>query len=144
MIRKAVPADISEIVELGLEALAKNGYKDLVVSREKIVALARECVTSPRNFAWVAERDGVIGGALCGLVNDCLVYERAQVNIVQFYTRIPGDGIALMREAVRWWRSRPALKVIVFTLDADADPRIGKLLARLGLKRELPVYMATR
>jgi hypothetical protein len=144
MIRRAVPSDIQAIVELGIEALNKGAYKNMVVSRTKVEEMARLCVASPANFAFVAERDGVVGGAVCGFVNECLFYERKQLSIVQFYCRIPGEGIKLIREVLRWARGRPAIKLIVFSMEHDADPRIGLLLKRLGLWMALPTFIETR
>lgn len=144
MIRKATSSDIPRIVELGIEALNQGAYPNLVISREKVEAMARECVSSSQNFAWVAEKDGNVVAAVCGFVTECLFYERKQFNICQFWSRTPGEGIKLIRQALRWARSRPAIKMIIFTLEADADPRIGLMLSRLGLKISLPVYIETR
>jgi len=144
MIRKATPHDLNRIVELGLEALNQGAYPNLVISREKVEAMALQCISSPQNFAWVAEKDGIVGGAVCGFTADCMFYERKSFNVVQIYCRLPGEGIKLMREALRWARSRPIIKMIVVTLEYDVDPRIGKMLLRLGLKKELPVYLETR
>lgn len=143
-IRIAVPADIPAIVSLGIEALERGAYEKLVISHERVEAIARECVSAASNFAWVAEHDGQVVAAVCGFVSPCLFYERNQFNICQFYTRVPGAGLPLLRQALRWARARPAIKIIVFTLEGDADPRIGKLLMRLGLREELPVWIEVR
>jgi hypothetical protein len=144
MIRKATPDDIRAIVELGLEALNKGAYKNMVVSREKVEALAIQGVSSARNFAWVAEKDGFIGGSLVAIVHECMCYERQQASVVQWYCKIPGDGISLMREFIRWADSRPIIKMKVVSLEYDADPRIGNILIRLGLNITLPAYIGTQ
>lgn len=141
MIRRATPYDIPAIIALGIEALNRGTYPNLVISHEKVSAMARQCVSSSQNFAWVAERDGIVGGALCALVHENTFHERQKASVVQFYTRIPGEGVKLLREFLRWARGRPAIKIISFTLEPDADPRIGKLLSRLGLHRELRVFL---
>ena len=140
-IRKAAPDDIPSIMKLGLDALESDAYENLVISRTKVYSLATECVSSSSNFAWVAEKDGEIVGAVCALAHTMLFYERSQASVVQFYCKSPGDGIKLLRELMKWFNSRPVLKMICFTLEVKADPRIGKLLNRLGLDEELPVYM---
>lgn len=139
-----MPADIPAITAIGLEALRAQAYPGLVISPEKVEHVARECVTSASNFAWVAERDGVVGGAVCALVHDQMWYARKQASVVQFASNIPGDGAKLLREFMRWARGRPAIKLISFSLECDADPRIGKLLERLGLRTALPNYIATK
>ena len=141
MIRQAIPADISAIVELGLEALKIDPYPNLVISEIKIFSLATECVSAATNFAWVAEKDGKVVGAVCAIVHPLMFYERSQASVVQIYCQYPGDGLKLLREFLRWARSRPVIKMICVTLEAKADPRIGKLLNRLGLQKELPVYL---
>lgn len=140
-IRKATPDDIHAIIELGLEALAKDAYPNLVVSKVKMYSLATECISSANNFAYVAVKDDIIVGAVSALVHSMLFYERSQASVVQFYCKVPGQGIKLLRELMKWVDSRPVIKMVCFTLDVKADPRIGKLLIRLGLSEELPVYL---
>ena len=55
-----------------------------------------------------------------------------------------GGGGFLIRRLVKWFRERPILKLCVFTLESGADPKIGKLLVKLGLKRELPNYVGVK
>lgn len=144
MIRRAVPDDLPAIVALGLEALERGAYPELVISRAKVEALARQCVSAARNFSWVAEKDGEVGGALCAIVSPLPFHERDQAVVIQFYSRIPGDGIALIRAFLRWTRGRPGIKLTQFTLETDADPRIAKLLVRLGVSHEHPVLVQVR
>ena len=145
MIRKAKPCDIDIIVELGIESLEVNDpYPELVISTSKIRAMALDLVSAPSNFAWVYEKDGIVIGAVCGLVHDIMFYERKQLSVVMFYCREPGGGGLLIRKIVQWFNSRPALKLCVFTLEHGADPKIGEFLIKLGLKRELPNYVAVR
>lgn len=144
MIRRAVPQDIPAIVSLAIEAVRPERYPYLVLSREKIGRLAVECVSSAQHFLWVAERDGVIGGAVVAVVNEGLWFDRREACVVMFYCVLPGEGIKLLRQFLRWVAARTIIKRVVFTLEDDADPRVGKLLARLGFKRAFPVYVATR
>ena len=119
-------------------------YPNLVIDKEKVRAVALECVSSASNFAWVTEVDGKVVAAVSAFVTDMLFYERKQANVVQFYTTCPNAGLPLIREFLRWARSRRVIKMICFTLEIQADPRIGKLLSRLGLKSELPIFMELR
>lgn len=143
-IRFAGPADIQAVYELGMEALEKDGYEGMRISPERVKAVAREVVTGAGNFCAVAEVDGRIVAAVSAIVHDQLFYERKQASVVQFYSRAPGCGIELLRFFMAWVGSRPGIKMVCFTLEAHADPRIGKLLRRLGLNQELPVYMRVK
>lgn len=142
IIRKATPSDIPDLVRLGLEALNLEPYENLRICEEKVNAVAIECVSASCNFCWVAENDGEVLGAVSALVHPMAFYERNQATVIQFYCKDPGQGIKLIRELLKWAKSRPAIKMVCFTLECKADPRIGKLLKRLGLQNELPVYMS--
>lgn len=146
MIREARPKDIESIALLGIESLQVNDpYPELRISPEKVRDMARELVTSAANFAWVAENaEGKVIGAVCGLVHDIMFYERKQCSVVMFYCREPGAGGFLIRRLVKWYKSRPGIKMCVFTLENGADPRIGELLVKLGLKRELPNFVGVK
>lgn len=141
IIRKATPLDIDAIIALGMEGLELYQYPNMRVDRSKVHNIALECISAPCNFAWVVEDDGEITGAICALVHSMLFYERSQASVVQFFCKTPGYGVKLIKEFLTWARSRPVIKMICFTLDARMDVRIGRLLTRLGLKEELPVYI---
>ncbi len=143
-IRRAAPDDIPIIVELGLEALDINAYPHLLIDVKKVKAVALECVSSQQNYCWVAEHEGVVVASVGALVHEMTFHERKQASVVQFYTRHPDAGIRLIRHFLTWARGRAIIKMIVFTLEMRADPRIGKLLKRLGLEQELPVYLEIR
>ncbi len=141
LIRKAKPSDVPAVVRLGLEALNQDPYEELLICEDKVKAIAIECISAPCNFCWVAEKDGEVVGAVTAIVHQMAFYERSQATVVQFFCKEPGEGIKLIRELLNWVDTRPAIKMVCFTLECRADPRIGKLLNRLGLKKELPVYM---
>ena len=144
IIRKAVPQDIPGILDLGVEALERDPHEGLVISRRQMFDIARECVSSASNFAWVVEKEGVLVGAVLALSQPMSFYERNMATVVQFYCKEPGYGIKLLREFLSWARSRRAIKMIVVCLEHRADPRIGDMLVRLGLEKEMPVYMEIR
>ena len=142
--RVATLLDTKAIVDLGMEALERDPYPGLVISRDKLIEVAHECISQNCNFAWVEEEDGEIVGAVCALVHEMTFHERKQASVVQFYCNKPDKGVRLIRKFLDWARNRRAIKMICFTLECRADPRIGKLLNRLGLKQELPVFMELR
>ena len=141
IVRKAQPKDIPGIIALGLDSLEKDAYENLIISKEKVEALAIECVSATCNFAWVVEKDGKIVGSVCAIVTDMMFYELKQASVLQIFCKEPVKGVELLREFMKLCESRPAIKMVCFTLECNADPRIGILLNRLGLKQELPVYL---
>jgi hypothetical protein len=141
--RPATLSDIPAIISLGVEALELDPYPNLVISEEKMRVLAVECISSAANFAWVAEIDSKVVASVGAFVQEMMVFERKSATVVQFYTREPGAGLPLIREFLRWVRARRAIKMTCFTLEREADPRIGLMLKRLGLSMALPVYMET-
>jgi len=144
IVRRGERKDREAIIALGMEALKRDPYPGLLISRAKVEAMAQELLTGAGHCCMVCERDGVVVGAFGALVHEMTFYERKQASVVQFYCKSPGDGIKLIREGLRWLRGRRAVKMICFTVEHRADPRIGKLLRRLGLHSDLPVYLELR
>ena len=144
ILRRAKPADLDAITELGVEALNIDPFEDMVIDPGRCRRMAQMCVNDAGSFAWVSEIDRVVVAAVLASVHDCMCYERKQASVVQFYTRVPGEGIKLIRHFFRWVEPRRAIKMVAFTLETKVDPRIGKMLSRMGLNLEMPVYLMTR
>lgn len=143
MQRRARADDIPQIVELAVEAVSREPWP-VRISRAGMADMAREVITSAEHFCWVTERDSRITACVAALTQDGWWHERKTCSVLMFYTRTPGDGIGLLREFARWVRGRPAIKVALFSLEHNADPRIGKLLARLGFTWNFPQYVYVR
>lgn len=126
--------DVKAIVALGIEALEREPEDDLVIDRKHITRMVQECISGPSHFCWVSERDGQIVAVLSALVEDLALYERKQAMCWQFYSKAPGEGIKLIRAFLRWTKGRPIIKRVVFQLEVNADPRIGVMLRRMGLR----------
>jgi len=135
---------IPGLFALGRLALTEDPAPNQRISGDKLQKLAEVCVLQTQNFAVVSTVDGKVVAGLCALVHDQMVYERKQASVVQFYTTVPGEGIKLIRMFLEWARSKRQVKSIVFTLETGADPRIGKMLRRLGLTSEMPIFMEWR
>lgn len=145
MIRRARLDDLEIICELGYESLQVNDpYPEMRISKAKIREMATEMISGNSHFAWVDEQDGDVVGAVCAYSSESLFYERKQLNVVMFYTRRPGGGGWLLRELIRWWKGRPALKMICFVLESGTDPKLGRFLERHGLRRQLPCYVGVK
>lgn len=140
--RRARVDDLESVVELGIEALKKTAYQDnMVISKSRVRQAVREAISGAGCYCAVAVYDGRIVAVVSAIVHDFMSYERKQASVIQFYAVKPGAGIRLIRDFLKWARARPAIKAIVFTVEAKADPRIVKLLMRLGLKSSMPVMM---
>ena len=144
MIRKAVPSDIPKAVEIAIEALSIDPYPELVISRERVTQIVTECISSSANFAWVSEVDGVVVGGIGALVTPMIFHERSQASVLLWYCPIPRDGAALMRKFLSWCKGRPMIKLIEYTGERGADPKVGRLAKLLGLDQELPLYLKMR
>lgn len=139
-IQTAESHHIPGMVKLGIKALTEDPIPNQRISTEKLQKLAENCVLVAHNYAIVSEQDGEVVASLCALVDEQLVYTRRAANVVQFYTTVPGEGEKLIRTFLEWARGQRRIKCICFTLEAGADPRIGKLLERMGLTLQLPVF----
>lgn len=142
MIQEATYHEVPGIVALGITALKADPIPNQRISTEKIQNIARQCVSSEQHYAWVSVIDDEVVAALCAMVQPQMVYERLMASVVQFYTIEPGEGEKLMRHFLDWRRERKRrIKMVAFTLECGADPRIGKLLERMGLTQTMPVYV---
>lgn len=141
IVRRGRARDLDAVAELGIEAVEKNAFSNMVISHERIRHNLSVAIANARHYCGVCELDGKVVAAVSALTHDMLCYERQQASVIQFYTRVPGYGLPVMRDFLRWARSRPAIKAIVFTLEVHADPRIARLLQALGFKHEFPLMM---
>jgi len=140
MIRVARPSDINTIVALGIESLENDAYQTLIIDKEKVRNTAIESVSSAAHFAWVSEIEGRVEGAVIGMTFHLQFYERKMCSVIMFYCRVPRDGGFLIKRLLQWYKSRPMLKRLEFTLERNMDPKIGRFLEKLGIKGELPVH----
>ena len=144
MIRKATAADIPRLVELSIDILKIDQYEQLVIDPERVRDEVEDCVTDPTGFAWVSENKDGIQGGLGAIVLPMPHYERKQCQIVMLYCKIPGDGARLLREFMKWMKTKPMIRQVLYLAERGADPRIGKLIYRLGFKEALSMYVLTR
>ena len=140
MIRPAALRDVPGIMDLAMEALNDDPYETWRIDRDKVKAVAIECISGASNFAWVCEENGEIVASVVALVHPMTFYERSQATVMQFYSRGKnGQGVRLIKEFLRWAKGRPIIKHIVFTLERNADPRIEDVLTRLGMTNKLKI-----
>ena len=143
LIRRAQLMDLKAIVDLAVESVSNNPLP-LVVDRAAMLETAAELIKHGQHFAYVAEKDGEVVGALGAATQAGFWHKRMACSVLMFYSRVAGAGIALMREFARWVKARPAIKLAIYTLEPGMDPRIGKFLRRLGFTHESPTYAYVR
>lgn len=145
MIRPAKPQDVKAIVRMGRKALDAAGYKGLFVDPDKLLAEAKECVSSARHFSWVSELDGEVVASVVGRVDPFMWFKGQQLSIVQFYTEAPGEGVKLLRQLRKWYIGRAGIRAITFVFEGNADPRVQKLIDRIfGTTIAFPVSMGVK
>ena len=132
--RKATPADVPAIVEIAVVSVSVDALP-VKIDREAMAQAARECL-NPAHFLWVAEQDGKVVAAVAAQVARSFWFERLSCSVLLYYTLVPGAGIGLIRAFAKWVKSRSAIKMAIFELEPNADPRLVKFLKRLGFARE--------
>lgn len=143
VVRKATTRDVPRIVELAVESVSNNPLP-LVIDREAIRDSITEIIASPQHYGVVAEVDGKVVGAVGAHTSPGFWFKRMQCNVLMFYTRTPGAGAAMIRDFTAWVKGRPIIKMAVFCLEPNMDPRIGKMLRRLGYTHEFPSFAYVR
>lgn len=132
--RRATTADIPAIVEIAVASVSVNPLP--VKIDRAAMAEAVQFGLNPAHFVWVTEVDGKVVAAVVAHVSPGFWHERLTCSVLLYYTQVPGAGIGLLREFARWVKGRSAIKVAVFELEPDADPRLVRFLKRLGFDRE--------
>jgi hypothetical protein len=132
--RRATLTDIPAIVEIAVTSVSVDPLP-LKIDRGAMADMARECM-NPAHFLWVSEEAGKVVAAVAAHVNPGFLHQRLTCSVLLYYSLVPGAGIGLLRRFARWVKSRPAIKVAVFELEPNADPRLVKFLKRLGFARQ--------
>lgn len=135
IVRRAALRDIPAIIELSVESVSRNPIP-VEVDRVAMRAMALQVIPSNAHFCWVAEVDGKVQACVAAMVQPGFWFKKLQCSVLLFYTRAPGAGLPLLREFARWVKSRPAIKIAVFELEPEVDPRIAKFLRRCGFSRQ--------
>jgi hypothetical protein len=134
MIRAATLADVPAIVDIAVESVSQNPLP-VRICRDSMAETAREAIAGNQHFVWVSEIDGEVVAAVGAMSERSFWYERQQCSVMLYYTRVPGEGVKLLREFGKWVKSRPVIKVAVIEMEPDTDPRLLKLMGRIGFSR---------
>lgn len=134
IIRKAQTKDVDQIVALAVESVSRDPLP-VKIDRQAMADMVRQCL-NPAHFNWVTEKDGKVVAAAIALVQPGFWFQRLQASVIMYYSSEPGCGLPLLREFARWVKSRPAIKIAVFELEPNVDPRLVKFLNRVGFARQ--------
>jgi hypothetical protein len=132
--RKATLSDIPAIVEIAVASVSVNPIP-VKIDRQAMADTIREGL-NPAHFVWVTEINNKVVASVVAHVSPGFWHERLTCSVLLYYTLVPGAGIGLLRQFARWIKSRSAIKVALFELEPDADPRLVKFLKRLGFDRQ--------
>lgn len=134
MIRPATLADVSAVVDIAVESVSQDPLP-VKIDRDAMADTVKEAIAGASHFIWVSEIDGEVVAAVGAMSERSFWYERNQCSVMLYYTRVPGEGLKLLRELARWIKSRPVIKVAVMELEPSTDPRLIRFLQRIGFSR---------
>jgi hypothetical protein len=132
--RRAQLKDVDAIVEIAVESVLQDPLP-LKIDRQAMADMVRQCL-NPAHFNWVTEKDGKVVAAVIAHVGPGFWFQKLQASVLLYYTTVPGCGLPLLREFARWIKSRSAIKLAIFELEPNADPRLVKFLKRVGFTRD--------
>jgi hypothetical protein len=134
--RKAKFSDVPAIVEIAVVSVS-NDPLPVKIDKDAMAAAAKHCL-NPAHFLWVAEdENGKVVAAFAASVSKSFWFDKMQCSVLLYYTLVKGAGLQLIREFARWLKSRPAIKVAVFSLERNSDERLAKFLKKLGFSYEV-------
>lgn len=132
--RKAKLSDVPAIVEIAVTSVSQNPIP-VKIDRNRMAEAAKSCL-NPAHFMWVAEDDGKVVAAVAAHVSQGFWFEKMQCSVLLYYTTVPGAGVPLLKEFSKWVKSRSGIKIAVFSMEPEADPKLIRVLKRMGFNRE--------
>lgn len=135
MIRPAKQSDAPKIIELSVESVSVNPIP-VKVDRQAMADMAQQMIGNPQHFVWVCEQDGQVTACVAAMVQPGFWFRGLQASVVLFYGRNIGGVARILRRFSEWVKSRSGIKLAVFQLEPEADPRLAHFLDKLGFCRE--------
>ncbi len=135
IIRKAKPQDVAAIVELAVESVTTIApIPELKIDRDAMRNMTELCL-QPAHFCMVAERDGVIVGAVAAQVVPGFWFHKLQCSVLMHYARESGAWVKLMRALAAWVKGRSGIKMALIEVEDCHDPKVLRFIERLGFTR---------
>ncbi len=138
-LRPATLQDRAAIFKIALEQSAR--YPLLKPDRSKMHELITDSVSAARHFCMVTDNPGQLGGVLIGLTGNNLWAQRQFCSITLWASKIPGEGMNLLRTFRDWVISRPVIRVAGIASDVELDPRVWELMKRCGFNQHGGAYL---
>jgi hypothetical protein len=135
MIRPAKHADAPKIIEVSVASVSVNPLP-VKIDRQAMAEMARQMIGNPQHFVWVAEQDGEVTACVAAMVQPGFWFRGLQASVVLFYGQNIGGVARILRRFAEWVKSRAGIKMAVFQLEPEADPRLAQFLEKLGFCRE--------
>lgn len=134
-LRPAKQADIPAIVELAIKSVSRDPLP-LTPDPDRMASMAASLIGNPAHFVWVGETDGKVTSCVGAQVGPGFWFRGLQASVLLYFAETPGQGGLLIVKLARWCKSRSGIKLAVFETEPDTDPRLDRLLVRLGFGRK--------
>lgn len=135
-VRPMKPNETGVLVEASMR-LAADQFERLRPSREKIAKLAQYAISNSACYVRaIADDSDEVQAILCSVVQNHVWAERKVGHIMVWHSFAPGAGAAIMRDYIKWFQSRRAIKMTGFSSDYTLPVPAKFLLMRLGFERE--------
>lgn len=129
--RRAWHSDVEAITDLAMESLSKGTW-NVEADRRLVERSIRDGINT-QDYGWVAERDGVIVGAVGAYANWSEWHGGQTLDIALYYGTAPGAVTQLVRHMIAWAESNPDIRTINVTLETDASPATRRMFESVGL-----------
>lgn len=129
MIREATAADLTRLVEMGVEFLRTTVYAALLTeSPTQMATLASQLIASDRGVVLVSDHDGTLSGMIGVLIAPHHLSGEPVAMECFWWAATPGDGIRLLKAAEQWAQDGGSVAMQMVA----PDERVGALYARQG------------
>jgi hypothetical protein len=104
--------------------------------RKAMLETLQPLVASPAHFTWVAENDDGIQGALVAQTVPSFWFRGFTCSVLLYHCKTPGGSAPLLRKFSAWVKGRHNIKLAVFELEPEVDPKLRKFITeKLGFGR---------
>jgi GNAT superfamily N-acetyltransferase len=120
MIRRATHSDIPGIEAALLKMKGRSEFRTVKVEFERGRKVLRQCMSSPRGFAAVAEHGGRVTGVIIGIVTNHWFSAERFASDFAFCSFRRGDGAQLLQMFKAWADSQNAILLMAQSSGVNA------------------------